>query len=96
MRNAVLAGAYMHNGVYRTLDEVMNFYNHGGGSGLGAQVPNATLATDALHLSDQEQRDIIAFLKTLVDTTGLTARPGRLPRFEQSKRLNDRPIGGLY
>jgi cytochrome c peroxidase len=96
VRNAALAGAYMHNGVYRTLDQVMNFYNHGGGSGLGAQVPNATLATDALHLSGQEQRDIIAFLKTLVDTAGLTARPSRLPRFEHSERLNNRPIGGVY
>ena len=96
VRNASLAGAYMHNGAYRTLDEVMNFYNHGGGSGLGAQVPNATLSTDPLHLSSQEQRDVIAFLKTLVDTAGLTARPNRLPRFEHSERLNDRPIGGLY
>lgn len=96
VRNAALAGAYMHNGAYRTLDQVLDFYNHGGGSGFGVKVSNATLSTGDLHLSGQDQRDIIAFLKTLVDTAGLTARPSRLPRFEHSERLTDRPIGGLY
>lgn len=96
VRNTALVGAYMHNGVYRTLDQVMDFYNHGGGSGFGAAVPNATIATDPLHLSAQEQRDVIAFLRALSDTAGLTTRPSRLPRFEHSKRLNDRVVGGLY
>ena len=96
VRNAALAGAYMHNGVYRTLDQVMDFYNRGGGAGLGATVDNATISTDPLHLSAQEKRDVIAFLRALVDTTGLTTRPSRLPRFDNSKRLNDRPVGGLY
>jgi cytochrome c peroxidase len=96
VRNATLAGRYMHNGVYRTLSQVLDFYNRGGGSGIGTNVPNPTLSTDPLHLSVQEQRDIIAFLGTLVDTAGLTARPSQLPRFDPSKRLNDRPIGGRY
>jgi cytochrome c peroxidase len=96
VRNATLAGRYMHNGVYRTLSQVLDFYNRGGGNGIGARVPNPTLSTEPLHLSVQEQRDIIAFLGTLVDTAGLTARPSRLPRFDSSKRLDDRPIGGRY
>lgn len=101
VRNATLAGAYMHNGVFRSLRDVLDFYNRGGGHGTGADVPNATLPPTPLHLSDQEQRDIIAFLGALVDTAGLTERPRRLPRFESSRlelseRLTDRPIGGRY
>ena len=93
---ATLAGAYMHNGVFRTLHDVVDFYNRGGGAGVGADVPNATLSPTPLHLSAPDQRDIIAFLGALVDTAGLTQRPSRLPRFEHSKRLTDRPIGGRY
>ncbi len=96
VRNATLAGAYMHNGVFRTLHDVVDFYNRGGGAGVGVDVPNATLSPTPLHLSAPDQRDIIAFLGALVDTAGLTQRPSRLPRFEHSKRLTDRPIGGRY
>ena len=42
---------YMHNGVYTTLDEVMDFYNKGGGEGLGFNVPHQTLPFDNLDLS---------------------------------------------
>src|SRR5262249_1649842 len=36
VRNAVLTAPYMHNGVYRTLDDVLAFYDRGGGAGIGA------------------------------------------------------------
>ena len=64
----------MHNGVYRTLEEVVDFYNRGGGAGIGSDVPNQTLPFDKLDLTTAEQRAIIAFLRTLTDTTGLTGR----------------------
>lgn len=67
VRNAARTAPYMHNGVYQTLEQVLDFYNQGGGAGLGLAVPNQTLAPDNLHLSQAEQQAIIAFIKTLND-----------------------------
>ena len=55
----------MHNGVFKTLEEVIDFYNDGGGAGRGIKVPNQTLATDKLHLTIKEKRELIAFIKSL-------------------------------
>jgi len=46
---------------------VMNFYNKGGGAGMGLSVPTQTLAEDKLNLSKPEQQAIIAFIKSLSD-----------------------------
>jgi cytochrome c peroxidase len=67
VRNAALTAPYMHNGVYQTLEQVADFYNQGGGAGLGLLVPNQTLAADRLDLSQAEQHALIAFIKTLTD-----------------------------
>jgi cytochrome c peroxidase len=75
LRNVTLTAPYMHNGVFRTLDEVMHFYDVGGGHGIGAILPHQTLPTDSLHLEPTEKRAIIAFLGSLSDTAGTTIRP---------------------
>ena len=67
LRNITLTGPYMHNGVYQSLDEVVDFYNKGGGSGLGFNLDNQTLPTDSLNLSPKEKQQIIQFMKTLTD-----------------------------
>jgi len=67
VRNAAFTAPYMHNGVYQTLEQVMNFYNKGGGAGMGLSVPTQTLAEDKLNLSKPEQQAIIAFIKSLSD-----------------------------
>ncbi len=67
VRNANLTAPYMHNGVYTTLDEVVQFYNVGGGQGMGLDVPYQTLPPDSLNLSDHESKAIIAFMKSLTD-----------------------------
>jgi len=72
LRNIALTAPYMHNGVYKTLDEVMDFYNKGGGSGLGIAIPAQTLPSDKLNLSKSEMKDIIAFLNSLSDTVSQT------------------------
>ena len=46
----------------------MDFYNQGGGGGMGFDLEHQTLPFDELQLSDSEQRAIIAFMKTLTDT----------------------------
>jgi cytochrome c peroxidase len=65
VRNAALTAPYMHNGVFNSLEEVMDFYNKGGGTGLGIKIDNQTLPFDSLSLSQNEQGDIIAFIKSL-------------------------------
>ena len=68
VRNAELTAPYMHNGVYNTLEEVMNFYNLGGGGGMGFDLPYQTLPFDNLQLSQKELNALTAFVKTLSDT----------------------------
>ena len=68
VRNAEFTGPYFHNGAYETLEEVIDFYNEGGGAGMGLQVINQTLAPDKLNLSEIEKKELIAFMKSLSDT----------------------------
>jgi cytochrome c peroxidase len=65
VRNASVTAPYMHNGVFKTLEQVMEFYVKGGGVGLGIKIENQTLPFDSLSLSGKEQKDIIAFIKCL-------------------------------
>jgi cytochrome c peroxidase len=67
LRNVALTAPYMHNGVYNTLEEVMEFYNNGGGAGLKIAPENQTLPPDKLNLSKKEITAIISFMKALTD-----------------------------
>ncbi|GAA4460293.1 cytochrome c peroxidase [Nemorincola caseinilytica] len=69
VRNSALTAPYMHNGVFATLDAVLDFYDNGGGAGRGIDLPTQTLPAEKLHLTKKEKKDIIAFLHTLTDTT---------------------------
>jgi cytochrome c peroxidase len=71
VRNISLTAPYMHNGVYSTLEEVIDFYNRGGGAGLGIAPEHQTLPFDKLNLSAREKKDIIAFLHSLTDTSSI-------------------------
>jgi cytochrome c peroxidase len=68
LRNVALTAPYMHTGAYGTLEQVVDFYDRGGGTGIGARVPSQTLSPQPLHLTRGEQRDLIAFLRALTDT----------------------------
>ncbi len=67
LRNVALTAPYMHNGTFRTLEEVMEFYNKGGAAGYGITLPGQTLSADPLQLSEEEKQDIIAFMRVLTD-----------------------------
>lgn len=67
VRNAALTAPYMHNGVFNTLEEVIEFYNRGGGAGLGFNLAHQTLPPDRLALTSNEKRDLILFIKALTD-----------------------------
>ncbi|MFP9115152.1 cytochrome-c peroxidase [Flavobacterium sp. RHBU_3] len=71
VRNATLTAPYFHNGGYKTLEEVIEFYDKGGAAGLGYEyeVPNQTLPPDHLELTPYEKRALIAFIRALNDNT---------------------------
>ena len=96
VRNAELTAPYMHNGVFATLEEVVDFYDRGGGDGLGLDVPNQTLPPDRLNLTAGEKSDLVAFMKSLTDTAGTTRRPEKLPTFPGKAEWNSRLVGGEY
>jgi len=68
IRNAALTAPYMHNGVYDSLEKVMEFYNLGGGGGLGFDFKHQTLPFDKLKLNKEELSALVAYVKTLSDT----------------------------
>jgi cytochrome c peroxidase len=69
LRNIAVTAPYMHNGAFRTLEEVMDFYNNGGGAGLNIAPETQTLPPDKLNLTTKEIKEIIVFMKTITDTT---------------------------
>ncbi|MBC7902904.1 MAG: cytochrome C peroxidase, partial [Gemmatimonadaceae bacterium] len=67
LRNISLTGPYMHNGVFETLEQVIDFYDRGGGAGLGIDLPNQSLPPEKLGLSKAEKQQLLAFLSSLND-----------------------------
>ncbi len=95
LRNSSHTAPYMHNGVYRTLEEVIEFYDAGGGTGKGLQVSNQTLPGDSLHLSATEKQSLLAFLRSLDERIIIEVAPQQLPS-SRNKQLNARKVGGTY
>ncbi len=96
VRNVALTSPYMHNGVFKTLEEVVDYYNRGGGAGLGLDVPHQTLPFDELKLTKAEQADLVAFMKSLTGDMTKYDTPTRLPSFDGQAAWNTRKIGGEY
>lgn len=95
VRNTQITFPYMHNGAFETIDEVLHFYNHGGGSGLGLEVENQTLPDAKLNLTSDEMSQLKAFLNSLTDTASIDLTiPKQLPQF--GNQLDQRIIGGEY
>ena len=60
LRDVALTGPYMHNGAYRTLDEVVEHYNRGGDT-----KDNLDPNIEPLDLSARERADLVEFMKAL-------------------------------
>lgn len=65
IRNISKTSPYMHNGVYKSLQQVIDFYNNGGGIGLGIKLSNQTLPANALNLHKKEKENLIHFMNAL-------------------------------
>jgi cytochrome c peroxidase len=79
LRNIAVTAPYMHNGIFETLEEVVDFYNTRDVPGAGWAPPEVpeTVNHDELGdlgLTDDEVDDIVAFLETLTDGYMLRGR----------------------
>lgn len=92
VRNIELTGPYMHNGAFSSLEEVLHFYNKGGGAGLGLDISNQTLPDTKLGLSQEEMQNIISFLKTLTNKDKTEVVDIILPKFETHPSWNSRHL----
>ena len=68
LRSVALTAPYMHQGGFKTLEEVMEFYNKGGESVAGKDA-----LMSALKLTDQEKKDLAEFMKSLSGDLNVTA-----------------------
>jgi cytochrome c peroxidase len=78
LRGVAWTAPYMHDGSISTLEEVVEFYNRGGGIN-----PQLDPIVKPLELSEQEARSLVAFLRTLSEGTGPTGML-KLPRDKAS------------
>ena len=95
IRNSTHTKPYMHNGVFDSLEEVIDLYDGGGGAGRKLAVPNQTLSSDSLRLTASEKADLISFIHALNENIIFETPPVQLPA-STNKKLNARKIGGDY
>jgi cytochrome c peroxidase len=74
LRELKYTAPYMHNGMMNTLNEVLAFYNRGGGH----EDPLAG-ELKPLDLSDNEKQDVIAFLESLSSANPVTVEKVDIP-----------------
>jgi cytochrome c peroxidase len=63
LRQIDKTGPYMHTGAFATLEDVVHFYNQGGGDANFAGTKSAAMAP--LLLTPEEEGDLVEFLRTL-------------------------------
>jgi len=77
LRNIALTAPYMHNGVFPSLEKVMDFYAQGGGRKDG--VENMDVHVQGFTLTDSERAELVAFLYALTDEGNLAEIPASVP-----------------
>ena len=75
LREVGQTGPYMHNGVFETLTEVVEFYNDGGG-----QNPNLDPLVRPLGLTADEIADVVAFLHSVTGDP-IIIQPPDMPEY---------------
>lgn len=95
IRNIVFTKPYMHNGTFGSLEDIIDFYDAGGGIGKGISVSNQTLSSDSLHLTKEEKKQLIAFMNSLSENISFETPPQNLP-LSKDKTLNRRKVSGEY
>ena len=75
LRNVALSAPYMHDGSQNSLEEVMEWYVKGGHPN-----PHLSDKVKKLDLTDQEVRDIVAFMEEGLTSDFPSVRRDRLPQ----------------
>jgi cytochrome c peroxidase len=85
VRDVEKTAPYMHDGSLETLEQVVEHYNKGG-------TPNPYLDKDMpkLNLTDQEKKDVVAFMKALTGKDSTVALP-TLPPGPDGKTVDPAP-----
>jgi cytochrome c peroxidase len=104
IRNVELTAPYMHNGVFRTLEQVVDFYEDAGGVKFTKDMrpgmkglPFFMILPEKLNLTAQEKADLVAFMKALTDNSAGKNIPTRLPEVSGVyANWNKRVVGGVY
>ncbi|MTI16013.1 cytochrome-c peroxidase [Rhodobacteraceae bacterium RKSG542] len=78
LRYTAYTEPYMHNGMLATLEDVVEFYNQGGGTNEFAE--NKTKLLKPLGLSEEEKADLVNFIKSLSGDEILIDEP-ELPEY---------------
>ncbi len=76
LRELKYTAPFMHNGAFFELDEVIDFYDEGGG-----EDANKSPLLKKLGLSDEEKEDLLAFLESLSSDEPLLMKPPELPPY---------------
>ncbi len=76
LREVSATAPYMHDGSLTTLEDVIDFYDQGGGEG-----PGKDAVLRPLGLTEQEKRDLVEFLTTLSGAP-ISGAPGKIPDYE--------------
>jgi len=79
IRNADKTKPYMHNGAFKTMKQLVDFYDGGGGAGRGLNIPNQTLSADSLHLTNEEKINLMSFISSLNEEIEFDKTPNKLP-----------------
>jgi parallel beta-helix repeat protein len=79
LRNVALTAPYMHNGIFKTLDEVVEFYADGGGVKHGIAQELLDDKIRPFSLTDREKEDLISFLHSLTDESNKPEIPKKVP-----------------
>jgi len=79
LREVSRTAPYMHNGVFFTLEEVIDFYNNGGGDD-----PHKSPLLKPLHLTEDEKNALLAFLESLSGEE-IVVEPPTLPPYDVLK-----------
>ena len=79
LRNVALTAPYMHNGIFNTLDEVVEFYADGGGIKHGITQELLDDKIRPFSLTDREKEDLISFLHSLTDESNKPEIPNKVP-----------------
>jgi cytochrome c peroxidase len=70
VRNIARTAPYFHNGGFATLEEVVDFYDRGGGRALGFPVENQDPEVRPLTLSPEDKRVLLVFLRSALSDEG--------------------------